>query len=149
MDVLLSIRSAILYLLLGILISYKPSYTHACVCVCVCAHSLPYTSCLCVYVCVRVCVCKWLYTYLCVILCRYFRICVWLYVCERIFCVRVCVRLGSPRHIRARNLSLSLPRTPLSLIFSSVLSTELCQTRVVWFSKQNIVHFLDRCFHTF
>ena len=145
MDVLLSIRSAILYLLLGILISFKPSYTHACVCVC--AHSLPYTSCLCVYVCVRVFVCG--YIHICVWFCVGIFVFVCDFMCVSVYsvCVCVCTSWVPPAYSSAQ--SLSLPRTPLSLIFSSVLSTELCQTRVVWFSKQNIVHFLDRCFHTF
>ena len=63
LDVLLSIRSAILYLLLGILISYKPVY------VCVPIHCHIHHVC----VCMCMCVYKWLYTYLCVcmILCMY------------------------------------------------------------------------------
>ena len=96
---------------------------YACVCVPIHCHIHHVCVCMCM------CVYKWLYTYLCV--------CVILCICISVF---VCV-LGPPGIFEsAQSLSLSL-NPSLSHIFSSVLSTELCQTRVWWFFTKNTVLF--------
>ena len=122
MDVLLSIRSAILYLLLGILISYKPSYM--CMRVCVC----PFIAIYIMFVCVCACVFISGYIHICV--------CVILCICISVF---VCV-LGPPGIFEsAQSLSLSIP---LSLIYSVVCWAQSCVKRAFGdFSQKNTVLF--------
>ena len=131
LDVLLSIRSAILYLLLGILISYKPSYTHACVCVCVPIHCHIHHVCVCMCACV------------CVFVSGYIHICVWFcvgifvfvcdFMCVSVYSVCVCVYVLGPPGIfeRAISLSLSLSPAPLSLLYSVVCWAQSCVKRAL------------------
>ena len=144
LDVLLSIRSAILYLLLGILISYKPSYTHACVCVPIHCHIH--------HVCVCLCAC------VCVFVSGYIHICVWFcvgifvfvcdFMCVSVYsvCVCVCTSWVPPAYSSAQSLS---PPHP-SLLYSVVCWAQSCVKRALCdFLNKILCIFLDRCFHTF